>query len=78
VSGKPVDYRVRLGATNPNYGGLRWWSICPLARQDGGPPRRVAKLYSHPVESISEAARHTVLTAADTGLDEWIIRAGFK
>lgn len=42
---EPVDYRIRLETTKPNYGGLRWWFICPLVRRDGGPQRRVAKLY---------------------------------
>jgi hypothetical protein len=45
VSGKPVDYRVRLVTTKPNYGGRRWWFICPLLR---GPPHRVGKLYLPP------------------------------
>ena len=44
-NGAPVDYRVRLVTSTPHYGGLRWWFICPLVRNDGGPPRRVAKLY---------------------------------
>ena len=43
-----MDYRVRLVTTIPTYGGLRWWFICPLVRRDGGPPRRVAKLYLPP------------------------------
>ena len=47
-NGEPVDYRVRLVTSTPHYGGLRWWFICPLARNDGGPPRRVAKLYLPP------------------------------
>ena len=42
---EPVDYKVKLVTTKPNYGGTRWWFICPLVRQDGGPPRRVGKLY---------------------------------
>jgi hypothetical protein len=46
--GEPADYRVRLVTTRPTYGGLRWWFICPLERRDGGPPRRVAKLYLPP------------------------------
>jgi hypothetical protein len=46
--GEPVDHRVRLAATRPAYGGLRWWFVCPLARRDGGPPRRVAKLHLPP------------------------------
>jgi hypothetical protein len=24
------DYRVRVVTTGPNYGGLRWWFICPI------------------------------------------------
>ena len=48
ASGEPVDYKVRLVTTTPNYGGRRWWFICPLVRRDGGPPRRVAKLYLPP------------------------------
>ncbi len=43
-----MDYRVRLVTTEPTYGGRRWWFLCPLTRQDGGPPRRVAKLYLPP------------------------------
>ena len=39
-----VDYKVRLVTTRPNFGGLRWWFICPLVRRDGGQPHRVAKL----------------------------------
>jgi hypothetical protein len=45
ANGQPVDYKIRLRTTTPNYGGRRWWFICPLSRRDGGPPRRVAKLY---------------------------------
>ena len=42
ANGNPVDYRVRLTSTRPNFGGLRWWFVCPLVR------RRVAKLYLPP------------------------------
>jgi len=48
VNGDPVDYRVRLVTSTPHYGGLRWWFVCPLKRQDGEPGRRVAKLYLPP------------------------------
>jgi hypothetical protein len=48
ANGNPVDYRVRLTTTRPSFGGLRWWFLCPLARIDGDPPRRVAKLYLPP------------------------------
>jgi len=50
ADGEPLDYKIRLVTTIPNYGGRRWWFICPLSRDDGGPPRRVAKLYLPPGE----------------------------
>lgn len=25
----PYDYKVRLTTTRPNYGGRRWWFVCP-------------------------------------------------
>jgi hypothetical protein len=40
ADGEPLDYRIRLVTTAPTYGGRRWWFICPLSREDGGPPRR--------------------------------------
>ncbi len=33
------DYRVKLETTRPNYGGLRWWFLCPITG------RRVRVLY---------------------------------
>ena len=59
ASGNPMDYRVRLVTTQPTYGGRRWWFLCPLARKDGGPPRRAAKLYLPPAGGISEAVKPT-------------------
>jgi hypothetical protein len=35
----PEDYKVRLTTTRPNYGGQRWWFICPSRGI------RTAKLY---------------------------------
>lgn len=35
----PEDYRVRLTTTVPNYGGRRWWFVCPARGI------RTAKLY---------------------------------
>jgi len=35
----PIDYKVKLTRTYPNYGGVRYWFICPHTG------RRVAKLY---------------------------------
>jgi hypothetical protein len=40
-----VDYKVRLVTTKPNYGGRRWWFICPLVRR---PPRRSEALSAVP------------------------------
>jgi len=31
ANGEPLDYRIRLVTTIPNYGGRRWWFICPLS-----------------------------------------------
>ena len=45
VDGTPVDSKVRLVTSQPTFGGRRWWFICPLVRHDGGPARRVGKLY---------------------------------
>ena len=39
VGGERVDCMVRLVTTRPNYGGRRWWFLCPL---NG---RRAVKLY---------------------------------
>lgn len=36
-----MNYPVNLVTTKPNYGGLRWWFICPAS----GCGKRVAKLY---------------------------------
>lgn len=36
---EPEDYRVRLTTTQPNFGGLRWWFVCPAKRIN------TAKLY---------------------------------
>jgi hypothetical protein len=48
VNDQPMRYAVRLVSTVPRFGGRRWWFLCPLARRDGGPPRRVAKLHLPP------------------------------
>jgi hypothetical protein len=48
ANGHPVTSFIRLTTTTPRYGGRRWWFLCPLPREDGGPPRRVAKLHLPP------------------------------
>jgi hypothetical protein len=53
-NGEAVDYKVRLVTTKPNYGGRRWWFICPLVRRDGGPPRRVAKNFTKGLRLIGQ------------------------
>jgi hypothetical protein len=45
ADGEPMNYVVRLVCTRPNFGGRRWWFVCPIARGDNGPPRCVAQLY---------------------------------
>lgn len=42
VSKQPVDATIRLEATHPNYGGLRWWFRCPVTG------RRASKLHLPP------------------------------
>lgn len=48
TNGVPMDYVVQLVSTVPTYGGRRWWFLCPIARADGGPSRRVSKLHLPP------------------------------
>ena len=47
-SGESLDYEIRLATTVPNYGGLRWWFICPLSKNGWACGSRVAKLYLPP------------------------------
>lgn len=37
--GLPVSQKIRLDRTTPNYGGVRWWFICPKC------DRRVTRLH---------------------------------
>jgi hypothetical protein len=43
-----LDYQVDLEATRPQFGGLRWWFVCPLLVHGQACHRRVAKLYLPP------------------------------
>ena len=43
-TGEKVDFKIYLNTTRPNFGGIRWWFICPLM----GCNRRVTKLHSPP------------------------------
>jgi hypothetical protein len=40
-----VDYPVRLVTTPCHLGGVRWWFVCPLARDGVACGRRVRKVY---------------------------------
>jgi len=42
------DYKVTLTTTPCNFGGVRYWFICPLTRDGVYCGRRVAKLYKAP------------------------------
>lgn len=47
-SGEDFDYKVLLTTTQPRFGGLRWWFICPLVVDGRACNRRVSKLYLPP------------------------------
>ena len=42
-SGEFYDYNVDLVSTGPNYGGLRWWFLCPVIVGSRACRRRVRK-----------------------------------
>ncbi len=42
------EYQVDLTTTRPNFGGLRWWFICPLSEHNFPCQRRVTKLHLPP------------------------------
>jgi len=42
------DYKVNLTTTPCNFGGVRYWFICPLSKNGVYCGRRVAKLYKAP------------------------------
>jgi|SRR5215469_2781078 len=45
---EPMWERIVLTSTRPNFGGLRWWFVCPLLDKDVQCGRRVSKLYMPP------------------------------
>jgi hypothetical protein len=47
-TGDEVEYKIPLETTRPNYGGLRWWFLCPLFRDGKYCGRRVSKLHLPP------------------------------
>jgi len=48
ASQENVNYRINLTTTSPQFGGLRWWFICPLVLDSRPCERRVGKLYLPP------------------------------
>jgi len=43
-----VNLLIQLVPTTPNYGGKRWWFICPLFKNNIPCKRRAGKLYLPP------------------------------
>lgn len=80
-----MDYRVDLDTTRPNFGGLRWWFLCPCSG------RRAAKLHLPPggryfahrevhgltYTSCRESGRFQAL-AAGLGLSEGELKRQFR
>jgi hypothetical protein len=50
-TGEKFDYKIRLEATQPHYGGLRWWFVCPYGHG------RTTKLF-RPCGGKKYASRH--------------------
>jgi hypothetical protein len=45
AAGERLDHRVLLDRTFPQYGGMRWWFLCPLIVRRVACAHRVRKLY---------------------------------
>lgn len=48
ASGESVDTVYPMIATDPHFGGVRWWFVCPLIVNGQACRRRVGKLYLPP------------------------------
>jgi hypothetical protein len=77
VDDQPMRYAVRLVSTVPRFGGRRWWFLCPLARKDGKPPRRVAKLHLPPGQRYFGSREAYGLTYRSVH-ESWARRALFR
>lgn len=44
-SNESLNYKIQLATTRPNFGGLRWWFICPLVKNGWACNRRVGKIH---------------------------------
>ena len=45
---KNKDYKIHLDATRCNFGGVRYWFVCPLSVEDQYCGKRVGKIYLPP------------------------------
>ncbi len=70
-SGGFYDYNVDLVSTRPNYGGLRWWFLCPARLGDRACRRRVRKLYLAPVRTSFACRKCCDLRYASQREDQW-------
>lgn len=52
-----INLPIQIASTKPNYGGRRYWFICPLSKHGRPCQRRVAKLYL-PVGASLFGCRH--------------------
>ncbi len=43
-----IDYHLQLTTTRQNFGGVRWWFICPLVINNYSCMKRVGKIYLPP------------------------------
>ena len=74
VDGEDQDYRIGLVTTRPNYGGRRWWMVCPawhlrvgkLYLPSGGQIFACRKAYRLAYPSQRERAHERALTKAQT------------
>ncbi|MEH6476222.1 MAG: hypothetical protein V7727_11060 [Sneathiella sp.] len=71
VDGETRDYRIYLTTTVPNYGGLRWWFICPITGDKtytlhtvGGRKFASRKVYNIGYQSQQESKLYGSLTRA--------------
>lgn len=75
--GEPITQYVRLVTSRPNYGGVRWWFVCPLL-EARGVVRRVRALYLPP-GAKRWGSRHayglTYQSQRDCGLERALVRS---
>lgn len=51
VTGRPVQQTITAVQTRPNYGGVRWWFLCPVASR-AGRELRVRCLFKPPGQAL--------------------------